>query len=731
MPSGREAAAAAPVTGVAAAARAAVGGAIMGVMAIVYAISFTAIIYGGELAAHLSRGIGLTLAGTSIMAVVGGFRVSYRGTVVHPQDVTALILSLAAAAIAADWTAGPDALFATVAALVAVATAVTGLAAWLFGRLRLGFVARYVPYPVLGGFLAATGYLLTVGAIGMVLRQNVSLGSAGVVLAEGNLARWLPWLATGVALAALTRRLRHGLVLPGSIALIVAAFYLGLWLTGTSVADAQARGLLLGPFPGASFVTGLGPWILAEAHWGQVALQLPALATVAGMSIIGTLLYASALEIATGTPIDPDRDLRAVGLANLGAAAAGGMVGYHAVSSTLFARALGVTGPAAGMAVTAMSLVVLFFGAGFLSVLPIGVFASIIAFLGVDLLYTWLWEERRRLPARDFAIVLLILAVAAAVGFLQAIAVGLLAAALQFIVAYSRVDVVRLRTTAAALRSRVERPEAEVEQLSKLGNAAEIYRLGGYLFFGTANRLLGEIRDRLAADDPPRFLVIDFRRVRGLDASAAFALGKLAGASHAAGVTLTLSGLSPGLAAALGRAGIDRDTPGVRLAGRLDDALQAIEATLLAGGAPVDGGGGMLEQLRRLHAGFDPAAVFERRHAAPGEEVIAEGARPDGTIVLLSGRLRAEAEGGDGHRVPLATFLPGALVGEVGHYAGVPRTARVIAEVPCDLLVIGSAALDRLAAEHPALAADFHRLAAAHLARRLMRTTALLRDADL
>jgi hypothetical protein len=41
-----------------------------------------------------------------------------------------------------------------------------------------------------------------------------------------------------------------------------------------------------------------------------------------------------------------------------------------------------------------------------------------------------------------------------------------------------------------------------------------------------------------------------------------------------------------------------------------------------------------------------------------------------------------------------------------------------------------AAALDRLAATHPALAADLHRLAAAHLARRLMRTTALLRDAD-
>ena len=79
----------------------------------------------------------------------------------------------------------------------------------------------------------------------------------------------------------------------------------------------------------------------------------------------------------------------------------------------------------------------------------------------------------------------------------------------------------------------------------------------------------------------------------------------------------------------------------------------------------------------------------------------------------------------------VARCLPGALVGEIGLYAEVPRTARVVAEAPSAFLRIDAAALDRMARDDPTLLADFHRMIAAALARRLGRTTALLADAEM
>jgi SulP family sulfate permease len=713
-------------------ARAGFAGLMVGVIAVVFAVSFTAIIYAGDLAADLSRGIGLTLAGASLMALVGAACMSYRGTIVQPQDVTAVIVALAAASIAASWTGSRDGLFATVALLVAATTALTGAVAWTAGRVRFGFVARFVPYPVLGGFLAATGYLLTIGALGMATGRSLDLWTVLPVLAAAPPERWLPWLVFGIALAAISRRYRHGLVLPGAILLAGIAFYAALWASGRDLAEAAAAGLLLGPFEGASFLDGLSPALIAEARPGIVAAELPTMLVAAGMAVIGALLYASALEVATGTEIDPDRDLRGVGLANLAGACGGGMVGYHLLSQTLFARALGITGVASGLAVAAFTAATLVFGAGLLSALPLGLFAGVIAFLGVDLLYTWLWEERHRLPRIDYAIVLLIVAVAATVGFLEAIAIGTATAALLFIVAYAGIDTIRLRTTAATLRSRVERPGSELRVLAERGHAAAIYQLSGYLFFGTASRLLAELQSLLAAAETrPRFIVLDFRRVSGIDASAAFALAKLGRSCEAAGVEVILAGVGQAhrgtLLAGTGQQG------GLVLDADLNEALRGIEERLLAeddSGGRADRDGTFLDELARLHPDFPPERFFARITVPAGHDVIEQGTPADSMWVLLSGQLQAVARAGDGPWRAIATIRAGSLVGEIGLYGGGTRTARVRAETDCTLLHVTAEHLAAIARAHPAVANDFHRLVAAHLARRLARTNDLLRDME-
>lgn len=78
----------------------------------------------------------------------------------------------------------------------------------------------------------------------------------------------------------------------------------------------------------------------------------------------------------------------------------------------------------------------------------------------------------------------------------------------------------------------------------------------------------------------------------------------------------------------------------------------------------------------------------------------------------------------------VATFLPGAIVGEIGLYAGTPRTATVVADVESVIRRVTRANLDRLSEENPAVARDFHALVAGLLARRLTRTTALLREVN-
>ncbi len=292
-------------------------------------------------------------------------------------------------------------------------------------------------------------------------------------------------------------------------------------------------------------------------------------------------------------------------------------------------------------------------------------------------------DQRRSLPAADYAVVLIIPAVTAAFGFLWGVAVGLLAAALFFIVTFARIDFVRLETTAARMRSRLERPEAE--QAGSRGSAARrsIYVLAGYVFFGTAHRLVSRIEAALARTPAPRFVLIDLERVRGIDVSAARALARLDEACRAASASWCSPASTP-------------PPPGSSAASRAGPRATVATARGSAGG----GRGradrrcpsavavpGLVDQLQRRHPAADVSGYFEAVSVPADAEVIAQGDPSDFLLVLTSGLLRAEVtRPDDGAVVMVARCLPGALVGEIGLYAGVPRTARVVAEAPSAFL---------------------------------------------
>ena len=82
------------------------------------------------------------------MAVVGPLTLSYRGTLVQPQDVSTILLSLAAGAIAAQPAISvPKPLSSTVVALIGVTSIATGLTAYAMGVMKLGYLVRFVPFP--------------------------------------------------------------------------------------------------------------------------------------------------------------------------------------------------------------------------------------------------------------------------------------------------------------------------------------------------------------------------------------------------------------------------------------------------------------------------------------------------------------------------------------------------------------------------------------------------------
>ena len=355
------------------------------------------------------------------------------------------------------------------------------------------------------------------------------------------------------------------------------------------------------------------------------------------------MLNASAIELGTDHPADLNRDLRGVGVANLLAGLGGGVTGYHVLGCTLLAhRLIGVDSRWIGVGVGLTAGAILAGGASVLGMLPVAAFAAFLAFLGLDLLYQWLWVERRRLPLPDFLLVLAMLVVSVTMGFLQAIALGVLAASALFVFAYSRLDVVRGRVSGALRLSTIERPEPSTRLLAARGDETLIFELQGYVFFGTAHALLGNLSDAMSRPERPiRNVILDFRRVQGLDASAVFNLGKLGQLCDRHGVRLVFTHLRPALERQMARAGL---TGQAAMLPTLDEALARVEEEVLEGEAATAGDEAGFDRLSRVPRRPAPRSSH-RRPCRPARRSSVRARNPTALILLQRGRLSASVEG--------------------------------------------------------------------------------------
>ncbi|MEO0408354.1 MAG: hypothetical protein AAF289_13485, partial [Cyanobacteria bacterium P01_A01_bin.135] len=210
-------------------------GSITGVLLVIYAISMAALIFTGPLGEFIPVGIGLGLFTAIGIAVMVALTNSLPGVVAMPQDSSAVILALLASAIVAQLPPGDPAVLPTVIMGLAIATVTVGLVYLLLGGFKLGNLIRFIPYPVVGGFLAGTGYLLAQGAFNVMADRFFSLADLPALLAPPLLIRWLPGCAIALTLVLLLRRYSSLFIMPGILVGSTAVFYLVLGLTQTPI----------------------------------------------------------------------------------------------------------------------------------------------------------------------------------------------------------------------------------------------------------------------------------------------------------------------------------------------------------------------------------------------------------------------------------------------------------------------------------------------------------------
>jgi len=693
-------------------------GVVIGAVEVVLAISFAALVFGGYLAYFLPDGIGLYLVAATITLAILALRGGTRGVVGSVQDAAAAVLAVVATTTALDAFGSLDRAFLTVVAATVIVTIVTGVTFALLGIFRLGNMVRFVPYPVVGGFLAGTGWLLFKGGIGVAASIQPYMRTIDDLQRRAELTRWVPALVFGIVLLVAARVVKKPLVIPGVIGIGLVLFAIGVLVTGASLEEVEDGLWLLGPFPsGQLWEPGTVPDALTGADWGAILGQAAGIATTVFVAVIAALFNISGIELTLHKDLDTNRELRDAGIVNVVSGAFGGIPGYHALSLSALARQMGVNARTAGIVAALVPLTAVVFGAAAIELIPRLIVGGVLVFVGLAFIVEWVWDMRRTLPRSEYVVVLVILAAVVTRGLLPGVVVGLVAAVVLFAVNYGRLEQVSEVVFGDTYHSNVHRPLAEREALRSSGERVQILRVHGFVFFGTASGLLERIRKRAEGADL-RFLLIDLRRVAGMDSSAVVSFRKVAQLAEAHGFELVLTDVPDTVQRQLDRGGVVASEGIVRFEPDLDRGLQRCEDGLLEGALePVAPDAEVL-------AGLPPRlwTYFERMSLPEGTRLIGQDEPPDDVYVLESGRLQVELVTPEGTQMRLNTVLPGVMVGEIALYTGVPRTADVVAETPSVVLRLSRASIETMEAEEPELAAALHRWFATTLAERLTGT---------
>ncbi|ANC91713.1 STAS domain-containing protein [Azospirillum humicireducens] len=695
-------------------------------------LAIAALLFTGPLAAGLGAGVGVVLLSAAILALLVALRSTQPNSVALVQETGVAILAATVAAMAAGLQDAPDGVrVATAFAILGGSTLLTGLLFWTVGRLRLGRLVRFFPYPVVAGFLAGSGWLLVEGALAMVSGRHGL--AAGIAELASPAMAVTATAAVGLAalLVAVMRRSDSPFSMPLVLLAAALAFHAALPLLGLTAEQARGWGWLPGLAGDAGFSLPVPTEILALADWSRVAEALPAMLSVAVLGMLGLLLNVSGIELAQGElalgrDIDADAELRTTGAANLMAGALGGPSGYVGLGMTLLAGRMGATGRGAGLATAAVILGGLFVAGWLVSVTPVFLTAGLILFLGIELLMEWLIEARHRLPRTEWLIVLAVVLAIAGIGFMEGLALGLAVSLAMFVYSYSRLPVIRGRHSGTELRSRVDRSPAASLHLTGAGAAIEAMQLQGYLFFGTAEQIVAPVRRRLEQAGGPslRFLVIDFRHIKGMDSAAAGVFRRIRNLMEAAGATLVLSALPAAVAETFRNSGLDPDRdPVLRRAPDLDHALESCEEALLAETGRDGGDAPLLRHLEGMTGPHprlaDAVAALDTLHMQPDELLIRAGEAASDIFIIGSGRVKVQITLPDGRPLRLRTMTAGAVVGEIALLLGQTRGADVVVEAPSTIHRLTAATLARLEREDPELALLLHRILATTLAQKV------------
>ncbi|MDD2688378.1 MAG: SulP family inorganic anion transporter, partial [Bacteroidales bacterium] len=447
---------------------------------------------------------------------------------------------ITATLISGIWASSTPQSIETVLIVMSITGVLCGVFQILFGIIKLGKYIRYIPYPVLSGFMSGIGIIIIVQQIYPLF------GLKSPVLIIDMITQFPDKLqqgfnfhafATGIASIAiiflfplLTKKVPSTL-----IALIVVTIV-------TVITGFDPR-LTIGEIPSGLPLPFFMNFSLGNFDWlGALQIAVIPALTLAGLGSIDTLLTSVVADNITQTKHNSNRELIGQGIGNMAAGLFSGIAGAGATMRTVVNVKSGGKTQLSGMIHSLLLLTILLGLGRFVKFVPLSVLAGILITVGISIIDFKGLKDLFKIPKADAFVLISVLILTVFVDLLIAVGIGMIIACVLFMKRAS--DLVESGYQSSAMTSfDKESPwEDEKDMPEEMRNQIYIQRLNGPIFFGSITRFQEVMND---IPDNVKIVIIRMRLVSFMDQSGLYAMETAIKKLHDKGITVLMTIIQP------------------------------------------------------------------------------------------------------------------------------------------------------------------------------------------
>ena len=300
-----------------------------------------------------------------------------------------------------------------------------GVVQILFGVLKLGTYIKYIPYPVVSGFMSGIGGIIILLQIYPFFGQTSPKKVLDVITNIVDVIPIINWEAMIIASSTIaiiylfpkiTKAIPSTLV--ALISMTIVTTFIGLEVPVIGTIPSNLPELKIGA--------------IASIHASDITLIIELALTLALLGAIDSLLTSVIADNITKTKHHSNRELVGQGIGNIMASCIGGLPGAGATMRTLVNVNAGGQTPLSGVIHGVLLLAILLGLGNYAQVIPIPVLAGILITVGVGIIDYKGFRHIKSVPRTDAVVMLIVLGMTMFVDLIQAVAVGLILSSILF-----------------------------------------------------------------------------------------------------------------------------------------------------------------------------------------------------------------------------------------------------------------------------------------------------------